>query len=60
MISAIYVPYISACLSNLSLLLLVSPTSDIVLEISENDLLLFIAILFVFTCSKVISSRYSY
>ena len=60
MISSIYVPYLSACLSNLSLLLLVSPTSDIGLVIPENDLLLFIVFLFVFTCSKVISSRYSY
>ena len=60
MISSIYVPYLSACLSNLSLLLLVSHTSDIGLVIPENDLLLFIVFLFVFTCSKVISSRYSY
>ena len=60
MISTIYVPYLSACLSDLSLLLLVSPTSDIVLEIPENDLMLFIAFLFVFTCSKIIGSRYSY
>ena len=60
MISAIYVPYLPACLSNRSLLLLVSPTSDIVLETPENDLLLFITLLFVFTCSKSISSSYSY
>ena len=60
MILAIYFPYLSACLSNLSLLLLVSLISDIVLESPENDLMLFITFLFVFTCSKVISSRYSY
>ena len=51
MISAISVP---------SLLLLVSPTLDIVLESPENELMLFVTFLFVFTCSKVISSRYSY
>ena len=60
MILAISVPYLSDCLSNLSLLLLVSPTSDIVLAIPENDLMLFIAFLFVFTCSKIIGSRNSY
>ena len=60
MISAIYVPYLSTCLSNRSLLLLVSPISDIVLETPENDFLLFITFLFVFTCSKSISSRYDY
>ena len=60
MISAISVPYLSACLSDLSLLLLFYPTSDIVLEITENDLMIFIAFLFVFTCSKIIGSRYSY
>ena len=60
MISAISFPYLSACLSNLSLLLLVYPTLDIVLESLENDLMLFITFLFVFTCCKVISSRYSY
>ena len=60
MILAISVPYLSACLSNISLLLLVSPTSDIVLETPENDLLLVITFLFVFTCSKILSSRYSY
>ena len=59
-ISAIYVPYLSTCLSNQSLLLLVSPISDIVLETPENDLMLFITFLFVFTCSKSISSRYDY
>ena len=52
MISTISVPYLSACLSNRSLLLLVSPISDIVLETLENDLLLFITFLFIFTCSK--------
>ena len=51
MISSIYVPYLSACLSNLSLLLLVSPTSDIVLEIPENDLL-FIVCLYLFQSYK--------
>ena len=59
-ILAIYVPYLSACLSNLSLLLLVSPVSDIVLETLENDLLLFITLLFVFTWSKSISFGYGY
>ena len=58
MILAISVPYLSACLSNRSLLLLVSPISDIVLDTPENDLMLFITFLFVFTCSKSISSRY--
>ena len=44
MILAIFVPYLSNCLSNLSLFLLVSPTLVIVLEVLENDLRLFITL----------------
>ena len=59
-ISAISVPYLSNCLSFRSLSLLVSPISGIVVETPENDLLLFITLLFVFTCSKSISLGYGY
>ena len=50
----------STCLTNWSLLLLVSHVSDIVLETPKNDPLLFITFLLDFTCSKSISSRYGY
>ena len=39
-VSTISVPYLSTCLSNLSLLLLVSLVSNIVIEIHEKDLML--------------------
>ena len=52
-ISAISVLYLLACLSTLSLLLFISPVLDIVLEILENDLRLFINFMFIFYSKSI-------
>ena len=56
-ILAISVPYLSTCLSNLSLLLLVFLVSDTVMEIPENDLWLFITFLFIFYSKSIRPGR---